>query len=42
MGNVNATWDQAPPRRCGIKLIALVAMLQQIQIGRSARVCSSD
>ena len=38
MVNVNATWDQATPHRCGISLIALFATLQQIQIGRSARV----
>ncbi|MEZ7865243.1 MAG: hypothetical protein QMB41_09970, partial [Rhodospirillales bacterium] len=36
--NVNATWDQAPPRRCGTTLIALFATLPQIQIERSALV----
>jgi len=38
MRNVNATLDQATPRRYGIYLIALFATLQQIQIGRSALV----
>ena len=38
MRNVNATLDQATPRRYGIYLIAFFATLQQIQIGRSALV----
>ena len=38
MRNVNATLDQATPRRYGIYLIALFATLQQIQIERSALV----
>ena len=38
MRNVNATLDQATPRRYGIYLIALFATLPQIQIERSAHV----
>ncbi|MFB0991400.1 MAG: hypothetical protein QMB78_04175, partial [Rhodospirillales bacterium] len=36
--NVNATWDQATPRRYSTTLIAIFATLPQIQIERSARV----
>jgi hypothetical protein len=35
--NINATWDQATPHRCGTTLIALFATLPQMQIKRYAR-----
>ena len=38
MRNVNVTWDQATPHRCGTTLVTLFATLPQIQIERSARV----